>query len=117
MALHRLRIENWHPSTLNQLMRHWRTAQRLKRVDRNLICAYCILNRIPVAVGSRMVSLELTYARSGKLPDPDSFWKSTLDALVHAKMLVDDNRHFVRQGTVKIEHGPKRETVIELVDL
>jgi hypothetical protein len=48
---------------------------------------------------------------------PDSYWKSLLDALVHAGLLVDDNRQHVQLGEVEFERGTARATTITLEDL
>jgi hypothetical protein len=112
-----LRIENWTPARLNELQGHWARAARLKRADKNLVCAYAIQNRIPLALGPREVSLRITLPPEARGKDEDSFWKSTLDALVQAKMLVDDCTEYCRIGPVEIVTGPARETLITLTDL
>ncbi len=115
---YRLRIDRWQPTPLNKLLGcHWSTAARLKRVDKNLICGYCLANRIPIAQGPREVNLLIILGLKQRAPDPDAFHKSTNDALVHARMLIDDNRQFCRNGRVEFERGAERATVIELVDL
>ena len=114
---YKLNIERWHPATVNKLMGHWRTAGRLKRVDKNMIGFYCKANRIPIAQGAREVALTITISGPGRPPDPDAFWKSTLDALVQAEMLIDDSMRFVRHGPVNIVRGPERATLITLTDL
>lgn len=115
----RLIIPHWTPATMNQLMRHWRIAHRLKRIDRNLIMGYCFLYRLPIATGPRRVDLTITRPRSqrGRVQDPDAFFKSVNDALVHAKMLIDDSRRWVQLGSVTFEQGPERATTITLTDL
>jgi hypothetical protein len=50
--------------------------------------------------------------------DPDSQFKSLCDALVHAKMLVNDNRQHVELAPVTFSRDPKAwGTVIQLEDL
>ena len=118
MAVYRLRIERWQPAPLNSLINcHWATAARRKRVDKNMIAHYCKTARIPLAPGPREVSLLVTLGPKQRAPDPDSLWKSTLDALVHAGMLIDDNRQYVRQGSVDFERGSERATLITLTDI
>jgi hypothetical protein len=115
---YKLRIENWHPATLNKLMRgSIKTRIRLSRVDRNMVCGYCFLNRMPVAQGPREVSLLLTLVGRDKEGDVDAYWKSTLDSLVEARMLIDDNRQYCRLGSVDFERGERRETVITLTEI
>ncbi len=116
--IHRLRIPSWQPTPLNKLLNcHWATAGRRKKVDKNLICGYCLHNRIPIAQGPREVNLLIILGPKQRAPDPDAFHKSTNDALVHARMLIDDNRQFCRNGSVDFERGSERATVITLVDL
>lgn len=113
----KLRIEKWHPAPLNKLMMGWHTAMRLKAVDRKMVGAYCKINRIPLANGPREVSLLVTLAPKQRACDPDAYWKSLLDALVNADMLIDDNRQYVRHGAVDFERGAERATLITLTDL
>ncbi len=85
----RLTIPRWHPTPLNKLLKcHFATANKFKRIDRNMIMAYCMHNRLPIATGPRRVDLLITLAYRQRGCDPDSVWKSTLDGLVHAKMLI-----------------------------
>ena len=115
----KLVIPNWQPATTNKLMRNRWTAARLKKADKNLVIGYCLHNRLPVATGPRRVDLLITRPsnQSGRVADPDAFWKSTLDALVHAKMLIDDSRRYCRPGEVVFAKGSQRETTISLTEL
>jgi hypothetical protein len=115
---HTLKIDGWHPAKINDLYRgHWAIRARLKRTDRELLAAYAKLAGIPQAEGKRRVSLVLTLAPGQRGGDPDAYWKSTLDALVHAGLLLDDNRQGVELGTVTFRRGPARQTTILLEDL
>ncbi len=115
---YRLKIDRWQPATINQLLsRHPMTRSRLKRVDENMVVCHCLLYRIPPATGPREVSLLITLGPRQKGADPDSYWKSLLDALVKAKMLIDDNRQYVQCKTPEFERGPERATTITLRDL
>lgn len=114
----KLRIDKWQPTPVNKLINsHWATAGRLKKVDKNIVGHYCQHNRIPRAQGRREVSLTITLAPRQRAGDPDCYWKSLNDALVHAGMLVDDNRQYVRLGPVEFLRGPERSTLITLTDL
>lgn len=115
---YRLKIERWSPALLNDLMGHWARAYKLKKIDRNMVMAYCLQNRMPLANGPRRVSLTITLSpKQHVAPDPDAFWKSLLDALVHARMLIDDCRQYCEMGPVTFLRGPERETLIELEEL
>ena len=117
MAVYKLRIDRWQPARLNQLLAGWKTAYRLKKVDRNMIGHYCKSNQIPIAQGPREVNLLITLGPKQRAGDPDSYWKSLLDALVKADMLIDDNRQYVRLGAVDFVRGDERATLISLTDL
>jgi len=111
-------IPNWRPATLNSLMGHWSKAHKLKKADREMIFAYC--NGLPRASGKRRVSLHITYGKGMRVCDPDAFWKSTLDALVQGKMLVDDSDKYVELGEVKqkrVAKGVHMLTRITLQDI
>lgn len=118
MTVHRLEIPHWHPTRLNDLVNcHWSKRAKLKKSDREWVGAYALLKRIPPAKGKRRISLVLTLDPGQRAGDPDAFWKSLLDALVHCKLLVDDNRQGVELGTVKFKRGQAQETEITLEDL
>jgi hypothetical protein len=115
---YRLRIERWQPTPLNKLINcHWATAARRKKADKNLIVGYCLKNRIPVATGSREVRITIILGPRQRACDPDAYGKTTLDALVHARMLIDDSRRWCRILPVEFERGEERGTVVELRDL
>ena len=115
---HVLTIDGGHPARLNQWDgRHWSVRARLKRRDRETVGLYARLAAIPPAAGRRRVSLRLTLAPRQRAGDPDSYWKSLLDALVHAGLLVDDNRQSVELGEVTFERGSIRRTAIVLEDV
>jgi hypothetical protein len=114
----KLRIERWHPYRLNQLMAvHWRSKDRMKKADRNIVCALTASNRFPVATTKRRVDLHLTLGPRMREGDDDNWWKSVLDALVHAKMLIDDNRRWCERGSLSFDRGPERATLITLTDI
>jgi hypothetical protein len=113
-----LAIDNWHPARLNQWDgRHWSVRARLKRRDRETVGLYARLAAVPPAAGKRRVSLRLTLAPRQRAGDPDAYWKSTLDALMHAGLLCEDNRQAVELGEVTFERGPARRTSIVLEDV
>jgi Holliday junction resolvase RusA-like endonuclease len=117
-TLHRLVIPAWHPARLNQWDgRHWSTRSRAKRCDRSIVAGYALQQRIPPATGKRRVSLVITLAPRQRAGDPDAYFKTVNDALVHAGLLLDDNRQGVELGTVEFLRGLARETEIVLEDL
>ncbi len=117
-ATHVLIIDRWHPARLNQWDgRHWSVRSAAKKLDREMIGFFARVQGIPPATGKRRVSLRLTLAPRQRAPDPDSFFKSVLDALVHAGMLLDDNRQGVELGEVSFMRGAARRTEIMLEDV
>lgn len=92
---HTLWIPRWHPTPLNRLLGNYHKAGQLKRADRDMVAAYARLARIPKAPGKRRVQLEIVLGRGQRKHDPDAFWKSLLDAMVHAKVLINDTDRWV----------------------
>jgi hypothetical protein len=82
-----------------------------------MICAYAYSMGIPVALGPREVSIKITLAPKQRAYDPDAYRKTVHDGLVAARLLIDDNRQFVREGQVEFDRGYQRGTVITLTDL
>ncbi len=115
---YKLIIPRWIPTTANQLLsRHPMTRSRLKRIDANLIAGYCSRDRIPAAIGIREVGLKITLGPKQRAADPDAYWKSVLDGLVKARMLVNDDRLYCRLGSVEFERGDERATMISLREI
>ncbi len=112
-----LRIENWHPARLNQLLGHWRRAHRLKLGDRNTVCVHAYLAGLEPASMKRRVDLLVTLGPGQRSPDRDAWWKSLLDALVHAKQLVDDSPRWCVPGSVTYDRAKRTATTIYLTDL
>lgn len=96
MAVHVITIPNWIPARLNAIMGGRRKGGRLKRRDRQIVAVEQMMRPIPEAKGRRRVGLELTFAKGDRGADPDAYFKSLLDALVHAKLLVNDTRKWVQ---------------------
>jgi hypothetical protein len=112
------RIDNYHPTRLNQLLGvHWAVAGRMKRRDREMIAAHAALACVPRATGKRLVTLRIILGKGQRGADPDAFFKALLDAMVHAGLLVDDNRQGVVLAPVEYERAAKKATVITLVDI
>ena len=107
---YRMIIPNWHPTRLNKLLTcHPKTAGRLNKADRNLVCGYALRDRFPVATTRRRVDLHITLGPRQKEGDEGNWWKSLEDALVKAKPLIDDNRHWYERGDVTFERVEKHE--------
>jgi Holliday junction resolvase RusA-like endonuclease len=118
VSAYRLVIDGWHPARLNELLGcHWAAAAQRKKHDRTLVCVESRIQSVPKARGPRRVSLLLTMAPKQRRPDPDCWFKSLLDALVHAGLLIDDGPKWCTLGGVTYDRGPKKRTTIALEDL
>ncbi len=113
---HEIIVENWHPTRLNQLLNcyHWSQSNKMKKADAAMISAYS--RHIPKAEKKRRVELILTMAPKQRCADVDAFWKSTLDALVKCRLLIDDNHKWCEIAPVVFERGKAKRTVIKLYE-
>jgi hypothetical protein len=113
-----LTVPDWQPARLNQFVgRHWSSGHRLKKADRLLLAGHAMAAGIPPASGKRRVSLCITLSARQRAGDPDAYWKSVLDGLVAARLLIDDNRQHAQLGTVEFLRGDARQTTIILEEL
>jgi hypothetical protein len=113
---HVLTIPGWVPATVNQLLRSVRGRIRLKKADREVVAVYARLSGIPRATGQRRVGLTIVLGRGQRGCDGDAPWKSLLDSLVSAGLLVDDAPAWCELAPVKFRRG-ERGTEITLTDL
>jgi hypothetical protein len=116
-TVYRLVIPAWRPATVNELFKSVRARIGLKKRDRAFITTYARVQGVPPAVYPRRVSLAITLPAKGRPTDPDALWKSLLDALVQAGLLVDDDSGHCVLGPVTFTRGPALETAILLEDL
>lgn len=120
MATHRFFVPHWRPSSLNSMIgRHWGVVAKLKRADRIMVGTYAKIRDVPRATRKRQVSLEIVLCGRQQETDPDALYKSLLDSLVHARLLVDDSPKYCSLGPVSFARGTKEEagTTIVLEDL
>lgn len=118
MPTHTLEIPDWHPARLNQFIgRAWPVVARLKKIDRTIVTAEARNAGVPLATTRRHVGLTIVLGPRGRASDPDAYWKSLLDALVCAGLLVDDSAKFVAYDCPTFERGPARLTRVLLTDL
>jgi hypothetical protein len=110
-----IQIGNWRPTLVNELLCHPHKAARLKRSDADLIAGACLQTGVPKAIGPRRVRLTIAQP-GGRRPDPDGVWKSLLDGLVQARMLIDDSAQHCTCVPPVFRKGPK-ETIVELEDI
>lgn len=91
--IHVMTIHGWVPARINQILR--RGGSKLKKRNRQRIAAEQRFNPIPEATTRRKVTIEITWAKGDQSGDPDAYYKATLDALKHAKLLKDDTNRWV----------------------
>lgn len=123
MAVQTLILDRW-PVLLNVLLRADKYARcRLLHEDAELIAALALNQRLTRTTRRegdavrRRVSLTIRYRTGDRTPDPDACWKSLLDGLVYARLLVNDDRHWLELGTVCFEEAARRGLVVTLEDL
>ena len=109
-----IHIPDWHPATLNKLMRNRWASAKLKKSDREIIAHY--FRNVPKAKGKRFVHFTITLRKGQRAADPDAYYKSLLDSLVHAKMLMDDNRQGVEISQPAFIRGERMATLITIGD-
>ena len=118
MTRYILDIPRWRPALLNELMHSVKAKIRLKKRDREMVCAYAWQAKIPPATGKRRVSLHITLGKGMREFDVDAPWKSLNDAMKHAGLIVDDSSRYVELGPVTFSRDRKRcGTRITLEDL
>ncbi len=118
MPTYTLVLRNHHPARLNELLAgHWGPRHRRKKFDRDIIALEARSQRTPKATTARRVSVEIVLGPRQRAGDPDAYWKSLLDALATAGLLVDDRRQCVELGPVTFTRGPAKRTAITLEDL
>lgn len=99
-----LHIPRWHPTTLNKLNRNYQQASRLKGIDRQMIAVHYM--RFPACGETRRrVTLTIELRPGQRAPDPDAYWKSTLDALVKVGALKNDSYKWVESAPVIYVRG------------
>lgn len=116
-GVYRLTIPGWHPTKLNELLRGRWVAAKLKKRDREIIGTNARWANVSRATSPRRVHLAITLGKGQRAGDPDAYWKSLLDALVHCGLLIDDNRQHVVLDPVEFVRGVEPETTIELFDI
>jgi len=112
-------IEKYQPVMLNQMMgKHPMKIHRLKQIDKDTIAAEAVRQQIPKAYYKRRVLLRVILSPSQKrMPDPDAFDKSLLDALVSCGLLVDDSKKWLEMPEPEYERGKDKATIITLEDI
>ena len=120
MAKQEVWIARWQPARLNQWDgKHWAIRARAKKADAEVIGVAVRLAGVPEATGRRRVSLSVRFglSKKGPTPDPDGFLKSTLDALVHSRRLIDDSGEWCEIGDIETRKTDQPGTLITLEDI
>lgn len=110
-----IRIPNWHPAPVNRLYSgHWAKRKRLKEKDADIVAHYA--QPWPKATSKRRVKVAIVLGPRQRACDSDAYFKSLLDALKHAGMIVDDSPKWVELAPVEFTRGD-RATEIWLEDI
>jgi Holliday junction resolvase RusA-like endonuclease len=113
-----VRVPGWHPAGINRLLRmHPIKRWRVLRSDAEMVATYARLSRVPKAAGPRRVGLTLVLAGNDRRRDNDNTWKSVLDALVKAGLILDDGPEHLETEPVTYLRADERGTVIRLTEL
>lgn len=118
MAIWTMEIPGWHPAPLNKLLgSHWGAAARMKSKDKQIIANAVMAYQVPPAFGKRRVSLTIVYPKGKRKHDPDAFFKSLNDALVHSKALFADTSNYIELGSIKYAKGDELTSYVTLEDV
>ena len=95
-------IPGWHPTPKNKLIAGVNpfVAARMKKADQQTVDIAVKVSGVQPAAGKRRVDLHLSFPKGQRSCDKDAYWKSCLDALVKAKMLVNDSARWCEPGLV-----------------
>lgn len=109
-----VKIPNWRPALLNEIMGHWTVSAKRKKADRNIVRTY--LHHLKPAITKRRLTVTIVLGKGQRAFDVDAPWKSLLDAIVISGQLVDDSGKWVEIMPLKFERG-EMATIIELEDM
>lgn len=114
-----LYLPEFTPRSLNTLMRgHWSKAHKAKKADKEVIFGHAHQQGLTMLPDDkRQVSLLIVLGKGQKKMDEDNLWKSLLDALVNAGVLVDDSPKWCQRGTVSYARGDAPATFVILEDV
>lgn len=89
----KLWIPKWRPTPLNIILGggHWAVGARRKKNDLWVISTYVKKEKLVWARGKRRLQIHVVLTGRQKKADPDAYFKTVCDALVHTKMLIDDD--------------------------
>lgn len=118
MASYRLVLENHRPVLLNHVVgRHWSKLHKAKQSEAAVYFLAAAEQGVPPAKGIRSVRFHFRgWPRGGTLPDKDAPLKVALDALVLAKLLLDDGEKGLATLSVEFSRGDW-QTIIDLEDV
>lgn len=109
-----IKIPNWYPTPLNKLLGHWTVSAKRKKADSKLLITY--MHHLKPATKKRRVSLTIVLGKGQRACDPDAYFKSLLDGLVHSGQLKNDSKNWAELAPVKFLRGDMA-TIIELEDM
>lgn len=118
-ARYEITIPDWRPTLLNTLTKrgNYYTAARLKSSDAMTIWVHGFEARVPEAKTRRRVGLNIILGPRVRKADPDAYWKSLLDGMVVARLLIDDTDDWVVTTKPIQSRGERTQTTIIIEDL
>lgn len=116
MTAYKIFIPDWKPRSTNDLFGHWSYAYKLKKMDKEMVAAYCQV--IPKATTKRLLRVKIYLNGKWRAPDPDNITKSLYDALKASRLIVDDSDKWLQAMQPEIiRKAITRGTEIFLMDI
>lgn len=113
-----MNIPGWTSTPLNKLMTvHWGTAARCKKADVQVVGNAKMAAGVPDATTKRRIEIIVIYPKGQRQYDKDAFLKSLLDAMVRAKVLVNDSPAWADYDLPEYARGDKLRTIITVQEL
>lgn len=119
-----IRLDRWQPPSINTTLgRHWRAIHRAKLDAADIIGIYSAIAQVPkITLDYRprrhVVITAVGWSHKGSvLPDPDNVLKITLDAMVRARLLVDDADEYCTWERPALSCGRPTLTTIVITDI
>ncbi len=97
--------------------RHWGVGRKYKSLFTQHVRIAAVSARTPKATGRRCVHLTIQLGKGKRRPDPDAYWKVTLDALKACGLLVDDGPKWCELAPVEYERREMDGCVVTLEEL
>jgi hypothetical protein len=120
--LWKITIPNWIPKSDNKF-KHWSDRYAGSNEAGDLLAVYANNEGIPRISGGyrpvRFMTMRVSTAKRGRLPDPSNMLKCLLDGMVRAKLIVDDSYEWCKWTMPIVERATADRwgTVITIIDI